>query len=156
MEKILRTFIIISLVAAIALVAIIFIFWLPALQQYVQSLEGELPLFSDLVYPLSAIIALLNVSALGVALAFPSAMKKDQIFSDATASKLSLISLLLIISSAIIFACAALLLSIGDSLVAFPMIIIAAISLLASFMLNILSSYVKRAAELKQEVEATL
>ena len=87
MEKALRILIILSLIGAIALVAAIFVFWLPSLQAYVVTLEGGLPILSELVYPFSAVIALLCLGALGVALAFPSAMKKDQIFSCPTASE---------------------------------------------------------------------
>ncbi|MBR2849963.1 MAG: hypothetical protein IKB84_02870 [Clostridia bacterium] len=156
MEKALRILIILSLIGAIALVAAIFVFWLPSLQAYVVTLEGGLPILSELVYPFSAVIALLCLGALGVALAFPSAMKKDKIFSCPTASKLSAISLLIALAGALIIICAVMLFAVGDRLIFFPLLIISAIILLVAFMLNILSNYVKRAALLKEEVDATL
>ena len=91
MEKALRILIILSLIGAIALVALIFAFWLPSLECYVAELTAESSVHSRLVYPFSAVIALLCLGALGLALAFPSAMKKDEIFSCVTASKLSAI-----------------------------------------------------------------
>ena len=156
MEKALRILIILSLIGAIALVAAIFVFWLPSLQAYVVTLEGGLPILSELVYPFSAVIALLCLGALGVALAFPSAMKKDKIFSCPTASKLSAISLLITLAGALIIICAVMLFAVGDRLIFFPLLIISSIILLVAFMLNILSNYVKRAALLKEEVDATL
>ena len=156
MDKFLRAFIIVSLIGAIALVAAVFLFWLPPLQEYVIVLEGDLPILSALVYPFSALIAALSVASIAVAIAFPSAMKKDMIFSNATASKLSIISLLITLAGALIIICAVMLASIGDKLLFFPLLIISAIILLVAFMLNILSNYVKRAALLKEEVDATL
>ena len=143
MEKFIRIFIILALIGAIALVALIFAFWLPSLEGYVAELTAESSVHSRLVYPFSAVIALLCLGALGAALSFPSAMKKDKIFSSPTASKL-------------IIVCAIMLAAIGDKLVFFPLFIIGAIVLLVAFMLSILSSYVKRAALLKEEVDATL
>ena len=156
MDKFLRAFIIVSLIGAIALVAAVFLFWLPPLQEYVIVLEGDLPILSALVYPFSALIAALSVASIAVAIAFPSAMKKDMIFSNATASKLSIISLLITLAGALIIICAVMLASIGDKLLFFPLLIIAAIALLIAFMLSILSNYVKRAALLKEEVDSTL
>jgi hypothetical protein len=156
MEKVIRIFIIIALIAAIALVGAVFVFWLPSLEAYVAELTVGLPVSSKLVYPFSAVIALLCLGALGAALSFPSAMKKDKIFSCPTASKLSAISLLIALAGAVIIACAVMLFAIGDRLLFFPLLMIAAISLLISFMLGILSNYVKRAALLKEEVDATL
>jgi hypothetical protein len=156
MEKVIRIFIIIALIGAIALVGAVFVFWLPSLEAYVAELTAGLPVSSKLVYPFSAVIALLCLGALGAALSFPSAMKKDKIFSCPTASKLSAISLLIALAGAVIIACAVMLFAIGDKLLFFPLLIIAAISLLISFMLGILSNYVKRAALLKEEVDATL
>ena len=156
MEKALRILIILSLIGAIALVALIFAFWLPSLEGYVAELTAESSVHSRLVYPFSAVIALLCLGALGVALAFPSAMKKDEIFSCVTASKLSAISLLITLAGALIIICAVMLFAVGDRLIFFPLLIISAIILLVAFMLNILSNYVKRAALLKEEVDATL
>lgn len=156
MEKALRILIILSLIGAIALVALIFAFWLPSLEGYVAELTAESSVHSRLVYPFSAVIALLCLGALGVALTFPSAMKKDEIFSCITASKLSAISLLITLAGALIIICAVMLFAVGDRLIFFPLLIISAIILLVAFMLNILSNYVKRAALLKEEVDATL
>lgn len=156
MEKALRILIILSLIGAIALVALIFAFWLPSLEGYVAELTAESSVHLRLVYPFSAVIALLCLGALGVALTFPSAMKKDEIFSCVTASKLSAISLLITLAGALIIICAVMLFAVGDRLIFFPLLIISAIILLVAFMLNILSNYVKRAALLKEEVDATL
>ena len=156
MEKFIRIFIILALIGAIALVALIFAFWLPSLEGYVAELTAEYSVHSRLVYPFSALIALLCLGALGAALSFPAAMKKDKIFSSLTASKLSAISLLIALAGALIIVCAIMLAAIGDKLVFFPLFIIGAIVLLVAFMLSILSSYVKRAALLKEEVDATL
>lgn len=156
MEKFIRTFIILALIGAIVLVALIFALWLPSLEGYVAELTAESSVHSRLVYPFSAVIALLCLGALGAALSFPSAMKKDKIFSSPTASKLSAISLLIALAGALIIVCAIMLAAIGDKLVFFPLFIIGAIVLLVAFMLSILSSYVKRAALLKEEVDATL
>ena len=156
MEKFIRIFIILALIGAIALVALIFAFWLPSLEGYVAELTADSSLHSRLVYPFSAVIALLCLGALGAALSFPSAMKKDKIFSSPTASKLSAISLLIALAGALIIVCAIMLAAIGDKLLLFPLFIIGAIVLLVAFMLSILSSYVKRAALLKEEVDATL
>lgn len=156
MEKFIRIFIILALIGAIVLVALIFAFWLPSLEGYVAELTADSSVHSRLVYPFSAVIALLCLGALGAALSFPSAMKKDKIFSSPTASKLSAISLLIALAGALIIVCAIMLAAIGDKLVFFPLFIIGAIVLLVAFMLSILSSYVKRAALLKEEVDATL
>ena len=156
MEKFIRIFIILALIGAIVLVALIFAFWLPSLEGYVAELTADSSLHSRLVYPFSAVIALLCLGALGAALSFPSAMKKDEIFSCVTASKLSAISLLITLAGALIIICAVMLATIGDKLLFFPLFIIGAIVLLVAFMLSILSSYVKRAALLKEEVDATL
>ena len=156
MEKVLRIFIIIALIGAIALVGAAFLFWLPSLEAYVTEIAGEFSTYSKLVYPFSAVIALLCLGALGAALTFPSAMKKDKIFSCPTASKLSAISLLIALAGALVIICATLLFAVGDRLLFFPLLMIAAIALLISFMLCILSNYVKRAALLKEEVDATL
>lgn len=156
MAKALRSLIILALIGALALVCAIFAFWLPSLHEYVLTLEGGIPILSSLVYPVSALVAALCIAALAVALAFPSAMKQDRIFSAPTASKLSIISLLITLAGALILISAVMLLSVGDRLISFPMIMISAIILLIAFMLNVLSSYVNRAAALKEEVDHTL
>lgn len=156
MARTLRALIILALIGALALVGAIFVFWLPPFREYLITLEGNLPILSSLVYPISALVATLCIASLAIALAFPSAMKRDMIFSTPTSSKLSIISLLISISGSLILVSAVTLLSVGDRLLSFPMIIISSIILLIAFMLSILSSYVKRAAELKEEVDATL
>lgn len=156
MKKSIRTLIIVALIVAIALVAAIFIFWLPSLRFYVREMDSSLALLSELVYPISSVIALLSLAPLAVALTFPSEMKKDRIFSEECAFKLSLIALLSALSGALILFCAIALLTIGDRLLCFPLMVISAIIFLVSFMLITLSGYVRSAAKMKEEVDATL
>ena len=156
MEKVLRISVIFSIVGAILFTVAVFVFWLPSLQSYVAELAQELSWLSQLVYPLAVLIAALCIGSLSIALSFPESMHKDEIFSNLTASKLSLISLLIALTGAVTAVAAVMLFAIGDRLLFFALLIIAAISLLIAFMLNVLSNYVKRAALLKEEVDATL
>lgn len=156
MARTLRALIILALIGALALVGAIFVFWIPSFHSYVLSLEGDFPVLSSLIYPISALVALLCVAALAIALAFPSAMKHDKVFSNATASKISVISLLIAISGTLILLCSIFLIYIGDTLVSFPLMTVAAIILLIAFMLSVLATYVRRATVIKAASDATL
>ncbi|MBE6593688.1 MAG: DUF2975 domain-containing protein [Ruminococcaceae bacterium] len=143
------------LCGAIALFAL----WLPSLHEYVCELieKSDLPEFlSAFVYPISALITIPIITVVAIAFGFPAAIERDEIFSNGTAKRLKFISIMIYAACACGIIATALLFSVGDRVLA-PLLLFAFfIGGVLALMLSVLSSYVKRAAILKEEVDHTL
>ena len=82
--------------------------------------------------------------------------RKDAIFSAATAKRLKLIAVLLFAECGLFCAGVAVLLCNGESLLAPVLGVVGLIGLMLAYVLLLLSRYVRQAAVLKEEVDATL
>lgn len=137
----------------------LFALWLPSLHEYVCELieKSDLPEFlSAFVYPISALITIPIITVVAVAFGFPAAITHDEIFSNNTARRLKFISSMLYVVCALGIIASVLLFVIGDHILA-PLLLFAFfIGGALALMLSVLSSYVKRAAILKEEVDHTL
>ena len=141
-------------------VVALFAFWLPSLHGYVRELlskaDAQLYFLGNLFYPLSALISLPLIAIIGVAFRFPNAIERDEIFSSSTAKSLRLISNMMFISCIVGFISVALLFIIGERVLAPLLLFTFIVGCILALMLAVLSSYVKRAAILKEEVDHTL
>ncbi len=135
------------------------IFWVPNMISYVKSFindpQTEIAI-SILGYVTSFIISAIAIAVFAITFKFPKAIEQDSIFTQATASRLKLIAILILIDCILFAAGAICLLCLGEFVLspAFAFFDVIGIALMA--MLFILSKYVKDAAYLKEEADLTL
>jgi hypothetical protein len=138
----------------------LFAFWLPSLHGYVRELLAELDesiyFLNFLVYPIAALIALPAVATVTVAFRFPSAIARDEIFSNSTAKNLKIISNMIFTACGAGISASLILFIIGDRILSPILFFAFLIGCTLGIMLAVLSNYVKRAAALKEEVDHTL
>ena len=91
-----------------------------------------------------------------LALKLPDAVKTDRIFTVETASLLSRIALIFCVDCILLLGAVVLLLLIGELLVSPLLALIDLIGFALAFLLHVLADYVRRAAILKEEADATL
>lgn len=138
----------------------LFICWVPFLHEYVQELlanrDKELGFLCSLVYPIAALIALPAVATIVIAFRFPTAIVREEIFSNSTAKNLTIISALVSIACIIGLLSSLLLFLIGDRVLS-PLLFFAfLVGCTLGIMLDVLARYVRRAAILKEEADHTL
>lgn len=149
-----------TLIILFCATVLIFALWVPSIHTLVckllQENHDQVYFLHYFVYPIASIIMCCALGVILVAFKFPASIKRDEIFSYPTAKKLSIISYLLSVASVLGFISALMLFLIGEHILspvlAFAFLIGGCIAL----MLAILSSYVKRAAILKEEADHTL
>ncbi len=103
-----------------------------------------------------AILAIPCLCILSMALEFPSAIAADEIFTQKNASLIARISRILFVDCILLLATTVALLCVGEFLVAPLLAMIDLIGFALAFLLYLLADYVKRAAKMKEEVDATL
>ena len=138
----------------------LFALWLPSLHDYVcellSHLDKSVNFLRLFVYPTAALIALPAIAAVAVAFRFPAAIARDEIFSNSTSKSLRIISNMIFLACAIGLLAALTLFLIGDRVLS-PLLFFAfLVGCILGLMLSVLSSYVKRAEVLKEEVDHTL
>ena len=142
------------LIVLLALFTFLFIWWLPYFSSYINGFfEKNL---SDITYTLGAFIAIPTVAIFGIGLAFPKYISNDQIFSKITADLLKIIHIILGITCFLLCILGIILFAFREALFSFVFIGVGFIGMLVSLMLRVLSLYVRKAAILKEEADATL
>lgn len=103
-----------------------------------------------------AILAIPCLSILAMALDFPTAITSDEIFTPKTARLMGRISLILFVDCLLFLAAIVALFCVGELIVSPLLAMIDLIGFALAFLLRVLADYVKRAAKMKEEVDATL
>ena len=109
-----------------------------------------------IVWAYGALLTIPCAVILLMALRLPGAVKNDRIFTVETASLLSRIALIFCVDCILLLGAVILLLLIGELLVSPLLAIIDLIGFALAFLLYVLAGYVRRAAILKEEADATL
>ncbi|MBQ8392636.1 MAG: DUF2975 domain-containing protein [Clostridia bacterium] len=148
--SILITFILVLLVISSTAM---FIFWLPDVVIYIGDFTNK---SYSVIYVLSSVIYTLTIAIFITGSYFIYAIHKDIIFNKNTSTVLNVIGIMLILNCTILIASSIWILSIGESLLSPALIFVSALGYTVSSVLLILSSYVKKATELKEEVDLTL
>ncbi|MBQ9744944.1 MAG: hypothetical protein IJW19_07460 [Clostridia bacterium] len=148
--SILITFVLILLVMSSTAM---FIFWLPDVAIYI---GGFINKNYSIIYILSSVIYTLTVAIFITGSYFIYAIYKDIIFDKKTSTVLTTIGIMLLLNCSVLIASSIWILSIGESLLSPALIFVSALGYTVSSVLLILSSYVKKATELKEEVDLTL
>ena len=138
----------------------LFALWLPSLHDYVcellSHLDESVNFLGLLVYPTAALIARPAIVIVAVAFRFPAAIARDEIFSNSTAKSLRIISIMVFLACTVGLLATLILFLISDRVLS-PLLFFAfLVGCILGLMLSVLSSYVKRAAVLKEEVDHTL
>ena len=105
---------------------------------------------------LGAFIAIPTIAIFTVGLAFPKYIANDQIFSKITADLLKIIHIILGATCFLLCILGIILFAFREALFSFVFIGVGFIGMLVSLMLRVLSLYVRKAAILKEEADATL
>lgn len=127
--------------------------WLPTFINYIK----EFSINSDWVsYTICAVIAIPVFIVLILGFYFPYAIKNDMIFNIKTAKILNIIALILLFDCTAFGIFNAYILFTGEKLLAPALLFVALIGVTVGTVLLILSSYIKKATLLKEEVDATL
>ncbi len=108
------------------------------------------------IYIAGLILALPCVLVLFLALKLSSAIKNDEIFTVDSACGLALISKILFFDSLLLLLCVIALFYIGERTVSPLLGIVDLIGIALSVLLNVISGYLRNAAVLKEESDATL
>ena len=137
----------------IILSAVMCIFWLPNVIDY---LNLSTNIEKCTVKILCAIIAVPMFTVLLIGYYFSYAVSKDSIFSNKTSKILKIISIILLCDCLALFSANTIFLSKGENLLSFALIFISSLGIMIAYALFILSKYVKNATELKEEVDAAL
>ena len=143
-----------AVIGAMALgCAVMCVFWLPVFEAYVTPFLG---VAQWVVSVGCAIIALPLFVIFALAASFPGAIKNDSIFSIAVSRRLKAIAILLAADCALFCVGIVLLLISGEYLLSPALGAVGLIGLVVAYVLLLLSAYIKNAAALKEEVDATL
>lgn len=160
MNKSLSALIRAFIVFAIATFAAVCICFFPNFCTYVKEFfiqKGYVTEYlSALVYIYGAVLVLPCFAVLIMALRFPTAIATDRIFTNETAALLERISRLLAVDCALFSLGIIALFILGELTVSPIFLLIDLIGFGVCFMLLVLADYVKRAAKMKEEVDATL
>ena len=127
--------------------------WLPGFVDYA---NGFLKVSSPVISIVSNCLAMPLFVILVLGYPFAAAIEKDAIFSAATAKRLKRIAVLLFAECGLFCAGVAALLCSGERLLAPVLGVVGLIGLMLAYVLLLLSRYVRQAAVLKEEVDATL
>ena len=156
MKKKLSNFIRFLLGFMLAAGAAMYFLWMPGAVEYTSQFFGSPDIINYFMYTISAVIALPLFGVTVVSFKFPTAIEKDSVFDKKTAKLLYVIGVTVIADCLIFLACTAMLVAVGERVLAPALAFVSAIGITVGLMLTVLSRYVKRAAELKEEVDCTL
>ena len=141
------------LIVLIVSSVILAITWIPMFVNYIM----DFSIISEwLCYTVCAVIAMPLFVVMVLGFYFPYAIEKDMIFNLKTAKILNIIAILLMFDCAAFGIFNAYIIFSGEKLLAPALLFIALIGITVGTVLLILSSYVKKATLLKEEVDATL
>lgn len=156
LSRLIRAFILFALVAFGAICVCFF----PSFSDYVGGFLTERGLnFSvsrPFIYAYGALLTLPCAIILIMALRFPTAIAKDRIFTNEIAALLSRISLILAVDCLLFLFGIIALFTLRELTVSPLLSLIDLIGFSLAFLLHVLADYVKRASEMKEEVDATL
>ncbi len=149
-----RIFIIFLIIAFIAIAAC-------ALTEYAGYISDIFAEYGDVVsettvYFVGALLCLPCVAILLIALGIAGAVERDEVFSALTAKALSLISVIFFTDCSVFFAATVAIMAFGERFLYPVLILVALVGIAISVLLRVLSGYIRRAAELKEEVDTTL
>ena len=105
---------------------------------------------------MALLLLFLRLLFFAVGLAFPKYIANDQIFSKITADLLKIIHIILGATCFLLCILGIILFAFREALFSFVFIGVGFIGMLVSLMLRVLSLYVRKAAILKEEADATL
>lgn len=146
-------FVKIGLSAIILLCGALCVFWLPKAVDY---LDGFLKSGQAALWGGFAVFALPIFIILLLGFSFLRDIEKDSVFSVATSRRMKLVAILLGVDCLLFCAFVAVIVIMGEGLLAPIFGFIGFMGLLVDCALFVLSDYIKRAAVLKEESEATL
>lgn len=138
---------------AIAACVMLCLQWLPL---FLFAVVSVVDVSSKLVAVICGLIAIPLFVILGLGYGFSTAIKNDTVFSLATAKRLKLISVLLFADCGVFCALIAALLCLGELWFSPLLGFMGLVGLMVAYVLLLLSGYVKNAAALQEEVDATL
>lgn len=142
------------LITILCLFSILFVWWLPYFSQYLSQFFGNDLTYT--VYTLGAIVGLPILSIFALGLIFPKSISQDRIFHESTACLLKIIHIILGATCFLLCILGIILFALREALFSFVFIGVGFIGMLVSLMLRVLSLYVRKAAILKEEADATL
>ncbi len=127
---------------------------------FVSNFTNYIEKFTDapsvLLWGAAALLAIPCAAILIIAFSLSTAIERDTVFTARTADTLSFIAMIFLIDCALFLACIIALFSLGEATVAPLLAIIDLIGFALGVLLKVLSGYIRRAAELKEEADATL
>ncbi|MBE6591218.1 MAG: DUF2975 domain-containing protein [Ruminococcaceae bacterium] len=142
-----------GMLAVILICALLCILWIPRAATY---LTECLFVPEAVIYTLFVIAALPIFVILAIGFSFVKDIEKDTVFSIEVSRRVRLVSVLLFCDCLVVFMAAAVLIALGEYILAPALGFIGLMGFLVDCALFILSDYIKRAAILKEESEATL
>jgi hypothetical protein len=132
------------------------ILWTPQVVSYAEN-QTSLPEGLSLgIHVLAAAISLIALSAFALAFVFPREMEKGTLFGETSARAVGWISWLVLTDCFLLAVGAVGLFVCGERLLSPALAFVDAVGLVVFVMLRLLSSYLREAAELREEVDATL
>ncbi len=132
------------------------IFWTPQAVSYAKTQTNLPDGLSVGVYPLAAAVSLIALVAFALAFVFPREMEKGTLFGKLSARAVGWISWLVLTDCVLLAVGVVGLFAYGERLLSPALAFVDAVGLVLFAMLRLLSAYLREAAELKEEVDATL
>lgn len=131
------------------------IFWVPNVLSYAgqQGADGWVLTAMNL---LSVVITCLSITVFLLAFQFAHAVEHSTVFSAVVAHRLQVVAWLIVADCVVFGAVAAMLLSLGEGVLAPAMALFDAVGIAIAVMLFLLSRYIREAATLKEEAQYTL
>lgn len=149
--------VILLLLGAFAAFSICFIAGFAAyLDGFLEAAGKAIDRLPAIVWAYGALLTIPCAVILLMALRLPGAVQNDRIFTADTAALLSRIALIFCVDCILLLGAVILLLIAGELLVSPLLAIVDLIGFALAFLLHILADYVRRAAILKEEADATL
>jgi hypothetical protein len=143
----------------IAIFAVISICFIPNFAEYLcqyMKASGSFSVPRELIYAFGALVSIPCEVILFMSLSLSDAIENDAVFTAKTAETFSAISLILFVDCAVFLGSIIMLFCVGEFTVSPLFALVDLIGFGLSVLLYLLSGYIKRAASLKEEVDATL
>ncbi len=121
---------------------------------HVEALSAAVPTVA--VYVAAGLLYILCLTMLLMSFKIPMSMKNDTVLSYEMASLLKKLSVLMLIAAVMLFAVSVFMFCVGDHLISPIIAIVDIIAFAIYLVLSVLGGYIRRAAELKEEADATL
>ncbi len=134
------------------------VYFLHSFAEYISFFFADIgiTLSNYVIYVLGAILIAVCISILAISMRFVGAVERDEIFTNKTANTLSLISRIFFVTCGAFFLVPASLFIIGERYISPMLAILDLVGIAIGVLLFILSDYIRRASELKEEVDLTL